>query len=344
MKALVLEGVKRCVVTEVPKPVIGNDGVIIRVMANGVCRSDWHMWVGDIQSPLPIIGHEFSGIIEDVGSDVKNLKTGDRVIVPFTGSDGTCPHCLRGNTHLCDSYIMPGGAYSGGYAEYVGVPLADRNVIKIPEEISFRDAAALGCRFMTAFHGIVDQAKVQVGESVVVYGCGGIGLSAINIANAMGATVIAVDINDANLEIAKQMGAVYVINSRSANPIEFVKEVTKGGADVSVDGLGIPQTCLSGINSLRKGGRHLQIGLTTKEEAGNIPIPVDYMIYNEIQFLTTVGMPTHRYNYLLPLVVSGRVNPGLMVTKEVALSDVNDVFEEMSSYSHTGTYVVTKFE
>lgn len=344
MKALVLEGVKRCVVKEVPKPVIGNDGVIIRVMANGVCRSDWHMWVGDIQSPLPIIGHEFSGIIEDVGSDVKNLKTGDRVIVPFTGSDGTCPHCLRGNTHLCDSYIMPGGAYSGGYAEYVGVPLADRNVIKIPEEISFRDAAALGCRFMTAFHGIVDQAKVQVGESVVVYGCGGIGLSAINISNAMGATVIAVDINDANLEIAKQMGAAYVINSRSANPIEFVKEVTKGGADVSVDGLGIPQTCLSGINSLRKGGRHLQIGLTTKEEAGNIPIPVDYMIYNEIQFLTTVGMPTHRYNYLLPLVASGRVNPGLMVTKEVALSDVNDVFEEMSSYSHTGTYVVTKFE
>lgn len=344
MKALVLEGVKNCVVREVPKPTIDDDGVLIKVMANGVCRSDWHMWIGDIESPLPIIGHEFSGVVEEVGSNIKSFKAGDRVIVPFTGSDGICPHCVRGNSHLCDSYIMPGGAYTGGYAEYVGVPLAERNVVHIPEEISFKDAAALGCRFMTAFHGIVDQAKIQVGEWVVIYGCGGIGLSAINIANAMGANVIAIDINDANLELSKQMGAVHTINSKNVNPVELVKEITQGGADVSVDALGISQTCLNAIESVRKGGRHLQIGLTTKAEAGYISIPVDYMIYNEIQFITTVGMPAHRYKYMLPLVASGRFKPGQMVTKEISLSEVNEVFEGMSNYTHTGTFVVTKFE
>ncbi|WP_050613936.1 zinc-binding dehydrogenase [Bacillus testis] len=343
MKALVLEGIKNCTVKEVQDPKLEDHGVLIRVMANGICRSDWHMWIGDIPAYQPIIGHEFSGVIEEVGKNVNNFKKGDRVIVPFTGSDGNCSHCLKGNTHLCDGYIMPGGSYTGGYAEYVAVPLADRNVIAIPEQISFRDAAALGCRFMTAFHGIVDQARVLPGELVAVYGCGGIGLSAINISRAMGANVIAIDINDANLQLAKQMGATHVINSREYSPAEAVKELTNGGADLSVDALGIAQTCLNSINSIRKGGRHLQIGLTTKEEAGFISLPVDHMVLNEIQFITTIGMPVHRYKSMIPLVADGRLTPGKMVNREVSLSEVNDIFEGMTTFSQPGTFVVTKF-
>jgi D-arabinose 1-dehydrogenase-like Zn-dependent alcohol dehydrogenase len=344
MKALVLEDVKKMSVKEVANPTIDENGVLVKVKANGVCRSDWHVWAGDIPMYSPVMGHELTGVVEEVGSNVKGYKRGDRVIVPFSGSDGTCPHCLKGNTHLCDSFIIPGATYSGGYGEYVAVPLGERNVIHLPEEVSFADGAALGCRFMTAFHGLVDRINLQPGEWVVVYGCGGVGLSVINIAAAIGANVIGVDINEDNLELAKSMGAIYTINSKHTDPIQAVKELTKGGTDVSVDALGIPQTCVSGINSLKKGGRHLQVGVTTKEEAGFIPIPIDHMVMNEIQFVTTLGMPAFRYNHLLPLVAQGRLTPGKMVTREISLSEVNSIFEGMSNFTTKGTFVVTQFE
>jgi D-arabinose 1-dehydrogenase-like Zn-dependent alcohol dehydrogenase len=344
MKALVVEDVKKMVVKEVADPTIDENGILVNVKANGVCRSDWHVWAGDLPMSAPVMGHELSGVVEEVGRNVKNFKRGDRVIVPFSGSDGSCPHCLKGNTHLCDSFLVPGIAYSGGYGEYVAVPLGDRNVIHMPEEVSFTDGAALGCRFMTAFEGIVGKVDVQPGEWVAVYGCGGVGLSAINIATAVGANVIGVDINDNNLNLAKEMGAVYTINSRNTDPIEAIKELTKGGADVSVDALGISQTCVSAINSLRKKGRHLQIGVTTKTEGGFISLPIDHMIINEIKLETTLGMPAHRFHSMLPLVANGRLNPGRMVTREVSLSEVNAIFEDMSNFATTGTFVVTKFE
>jgi len=343
MKALVIEGVQKAVVKEVPVPEIEKDGMLIKTMANGVCRSDWHVWVGDHGIVQPIIGHEFSGVVEEVGSDVKNFKRGDRVIVPFSGSDGTCPYCIKGDTHLCDSFLVPGTAYQGGYGEYVAVPLADRNAVHLPENLDFADAAALGCRFMTAYHGIIDRVHVLPGEKVVVYGCGGIGLSAIHIAASMGAYVIGVDINEDNLELAKKLGAHYTINSRNNNPVEAVKELTKGGADVSVDALGITETCLNGINSLRKGGRHLQIGVTTKKEGGFISIPVDDMVINEKSFITTLGIPGGRFAPLLEQVALGSLQPGKMVTRNIKLSEVEGIFEDMSNFATKGTFVVTDF-
>lgn len=270
------------------------------------------------------------------------FKKGDRFIASFSGSDGTCPQCQQGRSNICDSFLLPGFTYPGGYAEYVSIPLGERNLVHLPEEISFVDGAALGCRFMTSFHGVVDQAQVKPGEWVVVYGCGGIGLSAIHIAAAIGANVIGVDINDANLELAKQMGAALAINSRNVEPVTAVQEATKGGADVSIDALGFSQTCVNGIRSLKKRGRHLQIGLTSFHEQG-ITIPVNEMLLKEIQFLTTFGMPAHRFGSLLPLVASGHLQPGKMVTKEISLSEVTDIFEAMSNFTATGTYVVTTF-
>lgn len=343
MKALVIEDVKKAVVKEVPVPEIDDDGILVKVKANGVCRSDWHVWVGDHDIVQPIIGHEFAGVVEEVGKNVKNFKRGDRVTVPFSGSDGTCPYCMAGQTHLCDSFLVPGTAYSGGYGEYVAVPKGDRNVMHLPDNLDFADAAALGCRFMTAYHGVVDRVQVLPGEKVVVYGCGGIGLSAIQIASSMGAYVIGVDINDGNLELAKKLGADVVINSRNEDPVEAVKEVTKGGADVSVDALGIAETCLNGINSLRKGGRHLQVGVTTKKEGGFISIPVDEMVIAEKSFITTLGIPANRFSYLLDQVAEGKLNPSKMVSGHIKLSEVEKIFEDMSNYKVTGTYVVTDY-
>lgn len=344
MKALVLEDVEKLRVADIPDPIPDEDGVVIRVMASGVCRSDWHFWVGDTRVPMPLVmGHEFAGVVEATGRRVTRLKRGDRVTVPFTGSEGTCDQCLSGHSHLCDSMLMPGITYPGGYAEYVSVPHADRNVVHLPDAIDFVSASALGCRFMTAFHGLVDRASVAPGEWVVVYGCGGVGLSAVNIASALGARVIAVDINPANLDLARQMGAVHVIDSRAEDPVHAVLDWTHGGAHVAVDALGIAQTCVNAIRSLRKRGRHLQIGMTTRAEAGFIAIPVDDMIKREIQFTTAFGMPAHRFSALLPLVADGTLTPGRMVTRTVALSEVAGIFEGMKTYSHSGTYVVTEF-
>ncbi len=344
MKALVFEGIKNAKVKDVSEPTINHDGVLLKVKANGVCRSDWHKWIGDIPITNPILGHEMSGVIEEVGRNIKNFKKGDRVIVPFSGGDGTCRHCQAGNSHLCDSYVIPGTGYPGGYGEYVAVPLGDLNVMHLPEEVSFTDAAALGCRFMTAFHGVADQVKVHPGEWVAIYGCGGVGLSAVNIATAMGANVIAVDVNEENLNLAKQMGAIFTINPKDVDPIEGIKELTNGGASVSIDALGIKETCVNSIMSLNKRGRHLQIGLTTKREAGYIPIPVDHMVRNEIQFITSLGMPSHRFSSMISLVAQGRLTPSKMVNREISLSEVTSIFEAMSNYSATGTFVVTKFD
>lgn len=344
MKALVLLGVKKLVVKDVPEPTYDDDGILIKVKANGVCRSDWHFWNGDLPATQEILGHEFVGIVEEVGKNVKRFKKGDRVIVPFSGSDGTCEYCVKGKLHLCDSALIPGNAYQGGYAEYVAVPYGDRNVVHLPEEIDFVDGAALGCRFMTAYSGITTKAKVRPGEKVVIYGCGGIGLSAIHIASSVGAIVIGVDINENNLELAKKMGAHYTINSRNEDPVEAVKELTKGGANVSVDALGIPDTCVNAILSLKKGGRHLQIGVNKMGEEGRIPLPITEMVMSEIQLITTLGMPPHEYEPMLAQIALGKLQPGKMVSGEVSLSEVEKIFEDMSNFNVTGTYVVTKFE
>jgi D-arabinose 1-dehydrogenase-like Zn-dependent alcohol dehydrogenase len=344
MKALVLEGIQKLSIQDLPEPKPAPGGVVIKVVANGVCRSDWHAYMGDIPRNYPmVIGHEMAGVIEEVTPGVTSFKKGDRVIVPFSGSDGTCPYCQGGKPHLCDAPEIPGRNYNGGYGEYVAVPLADRNLVALPEEVSFTDGAAMGCRFMTSFHGVVDRARLSVGEWVVVYGCGGIGLSAVNIASAMGGRVIGVDLNPANLELAKVLGAEHVINSRETDPVQAVLEITKGGAHISIDALGIAETCVNGVKSLRKQGRHLQVGLTTKKEAGFISIPIDLMVYKELSIIGTLGMEPFRYTSMVPLVASGKLAPSKMLTRTIALSEVPSIFDAMTRAANNGTFVVTDF-
>ena len=344
MKALVLEGVQQLALRNVPDAQPGALGAVLKVEANGVCRSDWHVWVGDVNRGYPIImGHEMTGVIEEVAPGVTGFKKGDRVIVPFSGGEGSCPYCQEGRPNLCDAPIVPGRTYPGGYAEYVSITLADRNLVALPDSVSFSEGAALGCRFMTSFYGLVYRAKIQPGEWVVVYGCGGIGLSAINIAAALGCRVIGVDINPANLELARVMGAESVIDSRTNNAVEAVKQTTGSGAHVSVDALGIAETCVNGIMSLRKGGRHLQVGITTKKEAGYIKLPVDIIVTRALELLGTLGMPAHQFGAMMPMVLQNRLNPGKMINREISLSDVQSVFQSMTTSTNAGTFVVTNF-
>lgn len=345
MKAAVLEELQKpLVVRDVPDPEIDKKGAMIRVEANGVCRSDWHAWMGDIAvASFPfVLGHEFVGIVEEVGSEVVRFKKGDRVIVPFSQGDGTCPQCLEGHHNICDHGMMPGFHYWGGYGRYAAIPNADMNLVRLPEEISFEAGASIGCRFMTAYYGLVQQAKVQPGESVAVHGCGGVGLSAVHIASAIGAIPIAVDIVPEKLKFAKKLGAAYAINSKEGKPSKVIKELTKGGAHVSVDALGISDTIVQSLLSLRKRGRHLQLGIASSENK-TTAIPTDYIVFNQIQFIGSLGMPAHQYPRMLQLIGSGKLNPAELVTKRIPIEEASSEIEAMTHYQTLGATVVNRW-
>jgi D-arabinose 1-dehydrogenase-like Zn-dependent alcohol dehydrogenase len=350
MRAAVLEELRKpLVVRDMPDPETPRNGVRLRVEANGICRTDWHLWTGDwtwvgVALPLPhVMGHEFCGVVEEVGPEVTRWKKGDRVLVPFSSGEGTCEWCRSGHHNVCDSFLTPGVVYWGGYGRYVGVPYADVNLVELPESVGFVDAASMGCRFMTSFHAIVDQAQVRAGEWVAVHGCGGVGLSAVQIATALGANVIAVDVADDKLAFAKELGAVATVNAKNDDPASAIAGITKGGAQVSVDALGVAATCRNSIMSLRKRGRHLQIGLTSAAEKGEIAVPIDMMVLKELSFICSLGMQAPRFGAMLDMVEKGKLAPGKLVHQRIKLEEVSGVLENMDRYTNVGVTVIDRY-
>lgn len=321
---------------------------IIKVEACGICRSDYTLWNGGwewvgVVPPLPsVMGHEYCGVVEEVGSEVTGFSRGDRVVAPFCQGCGSCGHCLAGHQNVCDNLELPGMHFSGGYATYTTVARADVNLVTLPESISFTEAAGMGCRFVTSYHGIVDQAAVQPGEWVAVFACGGVGLAAVNIAAARGAKVIAVSRSAEKLALARQLGAVHTVTAGPDAPEEIV-DLTDGGAHVSVDALGSAATTIPGILSLRTRGRHLRLGASNKKEQGQINIPVDVFTFRELSFVGSFGMQAARYPEMLGMVESGKLNPGLMVGDTVDLEATSDIIASMADYDTVAMSVITEF-
>lgn len=329
----------------VADPKLEKHGVVLKVMATGVCRSDWHGWVGhDPDIPLPHVpGHELAGVVEAVGQNVKKWQIGDRVTVPFVGGCGHCPECDSGNQQVCDNQFQPGFTHWGSFAEYVSIHQADLNLVRLPENMNFVTAASLGCRFITSYRGIVDQGNVSKGDWVAVHGCGGVGLSAIMIAKAYGARVIAVDIDDQKLEFAKSMGAEYGINAnRVANVSEAIFEITKRGVHISMDALGNPVTCENSIRSLKKRGKHIQVGLLVADQS-TPKLPMDIVVANELEIIGSHGMAAHRYPEMLALITEGRLNPDKLIGKEITLAQSIDALVNMDKFETTGVTVIADF-
>jgi D-arabinose 1-dehydrogenase-like Zn-dependent alcohol dehydrogenase len=350
MRAAVMEGIRKpLVVRDMPDPSPAPNGAVVRVEANGICRTDWHLWVGDwswfgIQLPMPhVLGHEFCGVVEAVGRDVTRVKVGDRVLVPFSQGDGTCEWCRGGHHNVCDTLLTPGVVYWGGYGRYVAVPFADVNLVPLPEAVGFVDAASMGCRFMTAFHGLVDQAGVRAGEWVAVHGCGGVGLSAVQIGSALGARVIAVDVSPDKLAMAKTLGAVATVDASKDDAGKAIMQLTGGGAHVAVDALGIAATCQGAVMSLRKRGRHLQIGLTSSAEQGMIALPIDLIVLKEITLVGSLGMQAPRYGAMLGMVETGRLAPGKLVQQRIKLEQAGEVLASMDKYGTVGVTVIDRY-
>ena len=303
-----------------PKPEKGS--VVLKVEACGICRSDWHGWMGsDPDIGLPHVpGHELSGVVEEIGKEVRKWKKGDRVTVPFVGGCGNCEQCFSGNQQICDFQFQPGFTAWGGFAEYVAIDYADINLVSLPDEIDFVTASSLGCRLITSYRAVAHQGKVKGGDWVAVHGCGGVGLSAIMIANALGANTVGIDIADEKLEFAKSIGVTAVVNSKKENTIEAIKEITSGGTHVSVEALGHPEVCFNSISSLRKRGKHIQVGLL-EAEYKNAAIPMNLVIANELEILGSHGMQAHRYPEMLEMIKQHKLKPQKLVGKTVSLEE-----------------------
>ena len=330
-------------VVNVQEPTPDAHGVVLKVEATGVCRSDWHGWMGhDSDIELPHIpGHELAGIVEAVGKDVKNWKVGDRVTVPFICGCGSCSECHAGQQQVCLHQEQPGFTHWGSFAEYVPIHQADLNIVALPETMDFATAASLGCRFATSFRAVIDQGKVSAGQWVAVHGCGGVGLSAIMIAQAAGANVIGVDLDPAKLALATELDAVAAIDGKT-DVAEAIREITKGGAHVSLDALGHPVTMTNSILCLRPRGKHIQVGLMLGNHAAP-SVPMPKIVGQEIELLGSHGMQAHRYGAMLDMVKSGKLNPARLVGDKISLEQAPDALMKMDKFQSVGVTVITSF-
>jgi len=325
----------------VPSPEPAPHGVVLRVDATGLCRSDWHGWQGHdaMIEPPHVPGHEVAGTIVERGPNVVEWAEGDRVTVPFVGGCGHCAQCRAGQPQVCPNQFQPGFSGWGTFAERVAIDYADANLVALPGGLDAVAAAALGCRFATAFRAVVDQGDVSAGDWVAVHGCGGVGLSAILIAAAAGARVVAVDISEASLSMAASLGAAHTIDATATDDVVgAVRAATDGGAHLSLDALGHPATCRHSIANLRTQGRHVQVGLLGEDAAP--AVPMGRIIAEELELRGTHGLPAHRYPALLSLVTEGPIDPSRLVRRTIPLRDAGTALTQMDRADTPGITVV----
>lgn len=328
------------VVTSVPDPDCPVDGVVVRVGATGVCRSDWHAWMGHDPVALPHVpGHEFAGTIDSVGPQVEGWAVGDRVTVPFVCGCGRCEVCRAGDTHVCPHQTQPGFTGPGSFAELVAVHAAGTNLVRLPDGLDFVTAASLGCRLATAYRALVTHGRVAPGDWLAVHGCGGVGLSAVLVGVALGARVVAVDVSAAALDRAAGLGAVETVREEDA--ASAVRAITGGGAHVSVDAVGSPATAVASVSCLRRRGRHVQVGLLLGADA-TPRLPMDRVVAQELQIHGSHGMPAHQYGALLGLVADGTIDPAVLVGHVIGLDEAGAALAAMSGPADTTGMTVVR--
>ena len=347
MRAAIFESFGQpLVIQELPDPKPPVHGAVIRVRATGICRSDWHAWKGhdpDVQPPH-VPGHEFSGTVEAVGAHIQFWKPGDRVTMPFVCGCGRCPQCQSGQHQVCDNQFQPGFTHWGSFAELVAVHYADVNLVRLPESIDDVTAASLGCRFTTSFRAVATQGRTAPGDWVVVFGCGGVGLSAIMIAEALGARTVGVDIRKERLNRARSVGARAVVDAAHVDDVvQAVKDITNGGAHVSLDALGSQETCYNAVSCLRKRGRHVQVGLLTGDERA-AALPMDRVVADELEILGSHGIQAHAYPAILAMIAAGKLHPEKLVGQTVNLEEGIEALQNMDGFEGAGITVINRFD
>ena len=328
-------------VREVPDPAPPDGGVVVRVVATGLCRSDWHAWAGHDEITLPHVpGHELAGVVAAVGDGVSRWSAGDRVTVPFVQGCGRCSWCRSGNAQVCPDQEQPGFSRWGSFAQYVALYAADVNLVAVPDAVTFEAAAALGCRFATSYRALTGRARLAAGEWVTIIGAGGAGLSAVMIAKALGARVIAVDRNPGALAAASALGADHVLTADGAGDIPgTVQALTEGGSHVAVDAVGSEQTCADSILSLRRRGRHVQVGLLPAV-SGHPRVPMARVIGWELDLLGSHGMAAADYPGMLALIERGDLLPQALIERIISLDEAAGLLPAFDAASPSGMTMI----
>ena len=345
MRAAVLRGWRQPLdLCDLPDPAPAPGGVVLKVLACGVCRSDWHAWTGaDPDIALPIIpGHEYCGEVVATGAGVSLWKIGDRVIAPFILACGKCPDCAAGHQTVCAGQILPGFTAPGAFAELIAVPHADVNLTALPDGLSEPVAAALGCRGTTAWHALTGRAGLRAGEWLAVIGAGGIGISALILGRALGARVAVVDVVADKLEFATRLGADAVVNAADGDAAAVLHEITGGGADVAIEALGVEETTVTALKCLRKLGRMVQVGMPAGDHV-TMALPMDRVYSGQLAIYGTRGMPAWRYPSLLGLLTSHRVDLTPLVTRTIALGGASAELAAFDRPAPPGVAVITDF-
>ncbi|MDW8000781.1 MAG: NAD(P)-dependent alcohol dehydrogenase, partial [Candidatus Nitrosocaldus sp.] len=308
-------------IEDVGKPDLRANDVLIRVKAAGMCYSDIHVLDGVIAADPPVtLGHEIAGIVEEVGSGVTGFGKGDRVLVHFLSPCGKCKRCLQGNGMQClRLFEREGYGFSddGGYAEYCRVD-AER-LIKLPDDLGIEFAATLGCAGITAYHAVKSVARVKMGESVVIYGAGGVGLYALQAARLAGAYTIAVARSEARLRLAESLGADHVVNAKESNLRREVRRLTDGaGADVVFDFVMTDESIRNSMGMLASGGRLVLVGVSNK------PITIDPQItvLKEFSLLGSLVGTKDELEELVGLAASKRIRS--VANRAFTLDEVNE--------------------
>jgi propanol-preferring alcohol dehydrogenase len=340
MKAVRLTEVGRPLEADVvPVPEVGPGDVLVRIRAAGICHSDAHYRAGaSFAGPLPItLGHEVAGVVEKVGPGTAANKPGDRVCLHYLVTCGACAWCARGFEQFCTQAKMIGKHRDGGYAEYIAVPA--RSIVPLPDSISFEHGAAMMCSSATSFHAL-RKARLQPRETVAVFGAGGLGLSAIQLALAMGALeVYAVDINPEKLRVAERLGAITVDASRG-DAVRILQDLTGGsGVDVALELIGLHTTMQQSVRCLGAMGRAVIVGI------GRRPFEID--AYSELvgKEAEVIGCSDHllqEFPLLMEYAGNGQLSLGEVVTRRVPLdaSAINEVLDSLERFSASARTVI----
>jgi len=328
MKAAVFYGPQRLLeVQEVPTPEPGAGQVLARVAACGVCHTDLHYidhGVPTFKKPPLILGHEASGTVAALGPGVENWKVGDRVLLPAVVGCGTCAMCRIGRENVCERMVMFGNNVDGAFAEYIVAPAKD--LFRLPEEIPLIEGCIIADATTTPFHAVVNRGHVKPGDQVVVFGCGGIGLNLVQIAVAVGARVVAVDIVDEKLDWARRLGADATINAKTVERVDkAVRAATGGGADVAFEAIGNPATMEQAFACTRNGGRFVVVGYTEKP----LTLNVSRVMYREMEIVGSLGCRAVDYPRVLELARSGRIKVKELVTARFSLDEINAAFDTL---------------
>ncbi len=328
MKAAVFHGPNQpLVIEDVPTPTPGAGEIRVKVAGCGVCHTDLHYidhGVPTFKKPPLILGHEPSGIVDAVGEGVTNFKEGDRVLLPAVLTCGVCPNCRVGRENICDTMVMFGNNIDGAYAEYVIAPAKDS--FHLPEEIPLEEGSIIADAISTPYHAVVNRGEVKAGYNVVVYGCGGVGINAVQMAAAVGASVIAIDIIPEKLEWAKKLGATATINPNEVERVDKeVRKLTGGGADVAFEVIGNPATMQAAFSTLRKGGRLVVVGYTNKP----VELSAAKIMYFEMEVVGSLGCRPVDYPRIIEMARLGKIKVEQLVTGRYPLDKINDAFDVM---------------